>query len=248
MWGRHMAADAWRDDRNGSFYLAMAWLAAAAALAGFSTTWFLPMARGAFDGPVVAYVHGLLFFSWIALLITQASLVRRRNLRLHRRLGLVALPLAAAMAVSCTAMGLYAVGRDLAAGAGDVAYAQLIGVLTAMLIFLTFVAIGLALRRRPDWHKRMMLLATIAILWPAWFRFRHFLPWLPRPDILLAVVLADSLILLAIVREAMTFRRVHPAWLIFGFGLIAEHVAELFLYDTPAWRAAARSLYSALAL
>jgi hypothetical protein len=243
-----MAANAWLGDRNTAFYLAMAWLAAAAALAGFSTTWFFPMAGGTFHGPAVAYVHGLLFFSWIALLIVQVSLVRRRNLRLHKRLGLLALPLAPAMAVSCTLMGLYAVERDLAAGAGDIAYAQLIGVLMSMLIFLAFVAIALALRRRPDWHKRMMLLATIAILWPAWFRFRHFLTWVPRPDIVLAIVLADSLILLAIVRDALKFRRVHPAWLIFGLGLIAEHVAELLLYDTPAWRATARALYSALAL
>jgi hypothetical protein len=243
-----MVSDAWKGDRNAFFYLAMAWLAAAAALAGFSTTYFIPMAGGAFAGPAVAHVHGLLFFTWLALLIVQISLVRRRNLRLHRRLGLVALPLAAAMVVSGTMMGLHAVGRDLAAGAGEVAYAQLIGVLTAMLIFLAFVAIALAMRRRPDWHKRMMLLATIAILWPAWFRFRHFLPWVPRPDILLAVVVADSLVLVAIARDALSFRRVHPAWLIFGLGLIAEHVAEALLYDTPAWRAAARFLYAALAV
>jgi hypothetical protein len=226
----------------------MAWLAAAAAVAGFSTTYFIPMAGGAFVGPAVAHVHGLLFFAWIALLIVQISLVRRRSLRLHKRLGLAALPLAAAMAVSCTMMGLHAVGRDLASGAGEVAYAQLTGVLTAMLIFLAFVAVALAMRRRPDWHKRMMLLATIAILWPAWFRFRHFLPWVPRPDIILAIVVADSLILVAIARDALRFGRVHPAWLIFGLGLIAEHIAELLLYDTAPWRAAARFLYSTLAL
>jgi hypothetical protein len=70
----------------------------------------------------------------------------------------------------------------------------------------------------------------------------------PRPDILLAIVVADSLILIAIARDALKFRRVHPAWLIFGLGLIAEHVAEALLYDTPAWRAAARFLYAALAV
>lgn len=242
-----MVSDAWKGDRNAFFYLAMAWLAAAAAVAGFSTTYFIPMAGGAFAGPAVAHVHGLLFFTWLSLLIVQVALIRRRNLRLHRRIGLAALPLAAAMAVSGLAMGRYAVGRDLAAGAGEAAYAQLVGVVTAMTIFVTFVAIALALRRRPDWHKRMMLLATIAVLWPAWFRFRHFLPWVPRPDILLAVVVADSLILVAIARDAVRFGRVHPAWLIFGLGLIAEHVAESLLYDTAPWRAAARFLYSGLA-
>lgn len=243
-----MISDAWKGDRNAFFYLAMAWLAAAAAVAGFSTTYFIPMAGGGFGGPTVAHIHGLLFFSWISLLIVQVTLVRRRNLRLHRRIGLVALPLAAAMAVSGIAMGRYAVGRDLASGVGDEAYAQLVGVLTAMTIFVTFVSIALAMRKRPDWHKRMMLLATIAVLWPAWFRFRHFLPWVPRPDIIFAIVVADSLIVVAMVRDAMRFGRVHPAWLIFGLGLIIEHVAEALLYDTAPWRAAARFFYSALAL
>lgn len=243
-----MAANAWQGDRGSHFYLAMAWLAAAAALAGFSTTYFFPLAGHRFHGPVVAHLHGLLFFGWIALLIVQVSLVRRRNLRLHKRLGVAALFLAPAMAVTCTMMGLYAVSRDLAAGGGDSAYSQLVGVLTSMLLFLAFVGIGLALRKRPDWHKRMMLLATIAILWPAWFRFRHFLAWVPRPDLLLAIGLADSLILVAILRDALTFRRIHPAWLIFGLGLIAEHVTEALLYDTAPWRAAARFLYTALAL
>jgi hypothetical protein len=241
-----MAADTWRGDRNGDFYAFMAWLAAAAAAIGFSTTWFIPVAGGSFHGPAIAHIHGLLFFSWIALLIVQARLIRDRRPGFHRRLGLAALVLAPSMAVSGMGVGLYAVTRDLAAGAGGVAYSQLPGVLSAMLIFLAFVAAGLALRRRPDWHRRMMLLATIAILWPAWFRFRHLLPWVPRPDIVLAFLVADSLILIAIARDLLRFRRVHPAWLIFGLGLIAEHLAELLFYDTPAWRAAAQALYTAL--
>jgi hypothetical protein len=243
-----MVTDPWKRDRNTFFYIAMAWVAAGAALAGFSTTYFIPLAGASFEGPAVAHVHGLLFFSWLSLLIVQTALIRRGKMRLHRRLGVAALPLAAAMAVSGIGVGLYAVGRDLSSGTGDFAYSQLIGVVAAMLIFLAYVLIALATRKRPDWHKRMILLATIAILWPAWFRFRHFMPWIPRPDIILAIVVADSLILVAIIRDALKFRRVHPAYLIFGFGLIAEHLAELLLFDTPSWRAAARSIYSALSL
>jgi hypothetical protein len=241
-----MVTDAWRGDRNGIFYAAMAWLAAAAAAIGFSTTYFIPVAGGSFHGPAIAHIHGLLFFTWIALLLVQVRLIRARKPGLHGRLGVAALVLAPAMAVSGIGVGLYAVTRDLAAGTGGAAYSQLIGVLSAMLLFLAFVAAGLVLRRRPDWHRRLMLLATIAILWPAWFRFRHLLPWVPRPDIILAILVADSLILIAIARDLLRFRRVHPAWAILGLGLIAEHLAELWLYDTPAWRAAAQAIYRAL--
>lgn len=93
----------------------------------------------------------------------------------------------------------------------------------------------------------MVLLAIIAILWPAWFRFRHLMPWMPRPDIWLAVVLSDSPILVAALRDQALLGRVHPAYWIFGSALIADHVAEVLLIDSPLWRTAARAIYFALA-
>ncbi|WP_395612255.1 hypothetical protein [Allosphingosinicella sp.] len=240
------SAPHWRGDRAGRFYVAMAFTACAAVAIGFSTTYFLPLARGGFAGPTVAHVHGLLFMTWVALLLVQGLLVRRRNTRLHRKLGLVALPLALAMAASGLGIGVHAVTRDLAAGGGAEAVSQLMGVATAMATFVLYVAIALALRKQPDWHKRMILLATIAILWPAWFRFRHLMPWLPRPDIWLAIVVSDSLILIAMLRDKVKFGRVHPAYLIFGLLLIADHVGETLLYDGPAWRVAAQALYGLL--
>ncbi|MGZ8347081.1 MAG: hypothetical protein ACXWUP_08230, partial [Allosphingosinicella sp.] len=197
-----MASYIWRGDSNTFFYIAMAWVGASAAVAGFSTTYFIPLAGARFEGPAITHIHGLLFFGWITLLIVQTALIRRRNSRLHRRIGLAALPLAAAMAISGAGVGIYAVRRDLAVGmVGDVAHSQLIGVLAAMLIFVSYVSIALAARKHPDWHKRMMVLATIAVLWPAWFRFRHFMPWIPRPEISLAIVVADAPILVAMVRD-----------------------------------------------
>lgn len=236
----------WKADRATFFYLAMGWIAVGASVAGFSTTYFLPLSASRFEGPVVAHVHGLLFFVWVALLTVQALLVRANRSRLHRKLGLVALPLAFAMAASGVGVGLYAVRRDLTAGMGDVAYSMLIGVLAAMAIFLAYVCIAIAMRERPDWHKRMMLLATIAVLWPAWFRFRHFMTWLPNPEFWLAIVLADSLIVLAAVRDKLVCGRVHPAYWIFGSALAAEHVLELLLFDSAPWRATARAIYSTL--
>lgn len=241
-----MTAAVFRSDRGSLFYPAMAVLAIAAVLVGFSTTYFAPMASGKFTGPVVAHIHGGLFFAWIVLVTVQPLLIRSNRWQLHRRLGFVALPLAVAMALSGIGVGLYAVRRDLAAGAGDVSYSSLLGVLTAMAVFIAFVAATIALRKRAAWHKRMILLATIAILWPAWFRFRHLMPWVPRPDISLALVLADSLILVAALRDRFIFGRVHPAYWIFGLALIADHVAEVLLFDSPLWRATAKAVYSML--
>ncbi len=243
-----MARNRWQGDRGSLFYLLFALTAVGAALIGFSTTYFLPVMSGQFGGPTIAHLHGLLFFGWIALLLVQVMLARQGRLRTHQRLGLLALPWAVGMTATGIGVGMFAVRRDLAAGTGELAYSQLVGVVTAMSILVLYVGIAFATRRKPAWHKRMILLATIAVLWPAWFRWRHLLPWIPRPDIWLAVILSDSLILAAALRDRLRFGRVHPAWLIFGTLLIAEHVAELFLFDSSAWRATAKAMFDLAAL
>lgn len=221
-------------------------VALAAVGIGFSTTYFIPVAGGTFAGPVVAHIHGLLFIIWIAMMLSQSMLVRQGKSGLHRTLGQVALPLAVAMAASGLGVGTFAVSRDLAARAGDFAYSQLVGVVAAMAIFVIYVSIALAARRKPDWHKRMMLLATVAVLWPAWFRFRHLLPFVPHPDIVLGVVVSDSLVVVAMMRDRLKFGQIHPAYLIFGLLLIGEHVGEALFFDTPIWRTAAKSIYQIL--
>jgi hypothetical protein len=114
-----MAASAWKADRKKRFYILMGITATAVAVAGFSTTYVLPLAGSQFRGPAVAHVHGLLFFGWVALAVLQPILVRGGRSKLHRRIGYAALPLAVGMAASGVGVGAYAVKRDLAADMGN---------------------------------------------------------------------------------------------------------------------------------
>jgi hypothetical protein len=140
-----------------------------------------------------------------------------------------------------------AVRRDLAAGQGDFAYSQLPGVVATMLLLLAFAAAAYATRKTPDRHKRFMLLATIAVLWPAWFRWRHLMPWVPRPDIWLGLVVADLPVVIAALRDRLKFGRVHPVYAWFGTLLIAENLLEVLMFDTPLWRALAKAEFALLA-
>ncbi len=49
--------------------------------------------------PALFYVHGLLFSAWVVLFLVQARLVAARNVALHRRLGVLGVLLAAAVAM-----------------------------------------------------------------------------------------------------------------------------------------------------
>jgi hypothetical protein len=224
-------ANPWARDRATSFYLGMAALSVMAVLAGFSTTYFLPGARGTLGIPWVAHIHGWLAMSWVLLLTAQIVLVRVGKTRVHRRIGWIGLPLAFAIWASSIPLGQWVAARDLPQQ-GQFAYAAFAGTLISLSLFLTLVIAAFTQRGRPDWHKRLILLATIVLLWPAYFRFRHFLPFVPRPEITLALLLADLPILVAAIRDRIRFGKVHPAWLIVGSAVFVEQVLEIVAFES----------------
>ena len=225
----------------------MAWFAIAVALVGFSKTFFLPLAQGSFVPLPAAYAHGALMFSWVLLFALQASLIRMRAHAWHRRLGWLGLVLAVGIAWSTVAMGVQAMQRDAALDPGPGAASTLVGSCTAMLGFLAMVGAGVRYRRRPDIHKRLMLLATIAVLWPAWFRFRHFFPSVPFPEWMFAIVAADSLVLVLAWYDWHSRGRVHPVTAWVGGALVADHVLETLAFDSTGWRVLANALARILA-
>jgi len=143
------------------------------------------------------------------------------------------------------AVGLWAADRDLPAQ-GDFAYAALVGTVTSLTMFLALVVASVTLRRKPDWHKRLILLATIVVLWPAFFRFRHLFPFVPRPELTLGLLLADVWILLAAVRDRLRWGRVHPAWLYVGSFVFAEQAFELWAFERGILAPVGRAIHDLL--
>jgi hypothetical protein len=139
--------------------------------------------------------------------------------------------------------GLFQVNWDLSKGMGDTAVSQIVGILTTALMFAILVGSGFVYRKKPNIHKRLLLLATIVLLWPAWFRFRHYFPSVPRPDIWFAVVLADSLIIFSWVADKFTYGKIHPVLFYGGLLIIAEHTFEVLMFDSGPWRLVAKTIY-----
>src|SRR5690606_31908470 len=137
--------------------------------------------------------------------------------------------------------------RELKEGLGQTAISGIMGSCTSGIIFFALVIAGLLNRNNAAAHKRLMLLATIVVLWPAWFRFRHYFPSVPRPDIWFAVVLADSLIVIAIIRDKLAYGKIHPVLLYVGLFIIAEHIFEVIMFDSEGWRVVANWLINQLA-
>lgn len=147
------------------FFLIMAGLLLAITAVGFAPTFYLGFL---FDGPPLTPVlaaHGVLSSLWILAFVSQVSLINSSRVRLHRRMGPVAGILAGAMLVS----GLWLLHSVIQSAEDVTAELARIGPLVwgnlaILAAFAGFVASGLWFRRRPDTHKRLMLLATVSMM------------------------------------------------------------------------------------
>src|SRR5215813_862899 len=79
------------------FYIGMALAILLTVFTGFSRTYYLrPIFQTQPLMPLL-HLHGLIFSSWIALFVTQTTLVARKRTRIHMRLGIAGGVLAAMM-------------------------------------------------------------------------------------------------------------------------------------------------------
>jgi len=107
--------------------------------------------------------------------------------------------------------------------------------LTQMALFGGLVGAAVVWRRRPDWHKRLMLLATLCLL--------------PNPIVRLSLLssvefLSRNIVLLslwalvvAVVGGVDTYRRggVHPAYGVVGIGAVVCLYGAYFVGRTEGW-------------
>ncbi len=210
----------------------MAAIFAAIAFGGFFGTYWLQLARGTFTGSPMMHLHGLLFSLWTLFFFSQAVLVANRRLKTHRAWGLFGISLATAMLFTGMAVAIQGLQSRLDAGYGDAARAFSIVPITSVLMFAGFVTAAILNLRRPEWHKRFMLIATVTLLQAAVARF-FFLaatgggpgmrpgmgPPQPIGNTTVAGLLVASLIVAAMVHDWRRYGRVHPAYL-WGFGVV----------------------------
>ncbi|MBK7908002.1 MAG: hypothetical protein IPJ78_15770 [Gemmatimonadetes bacterium] len=224
-------------------YVAIAVLTLLVVVLGFGRTYALPMVNGTFGGPRVLHLHGAFALAWVLLFVAQPLLVRTGRRDVHRRLGRLGVPIAIGVVLTMLPAGAYQVTRDLAAGVGPSSVSAIVGVVTSGVLFLTLVSLGIGARADRDAHARWLLLATLVVAWPAWFRLRHWFPGVPRPEIWFALVLPYLWVGVAMLRDRLSRGSVHPVLSIAGSAVVLEQSLEAVVYDTPPWRAMADVLY-----
>ena len=229
-----------------TFFTAIALLGIIAILVGFLKTFIIPIMSGTKTWPMTIYAHAFFAFGWVFIFLTQSLLIQNKKYKTHIFIGRWGAFIALGAAISIIPAALYQVERELKEGLGQTAISPIVGSLASATVFLSLVTLAIVYRKTSQIHKRLMLLATILLIWPAWFRWRHYFPSVERPDIWFAAVLADSLIIVAFIWDLIKSKRIHPALLYGGLFIIAENVLEIVLFDSPGWRVVANGVYNFL--
>jgi hypothetical protein len=129
------------------------------------------------------------------------------------------------------------------AGFAEQAKAFMTVSLSGIAFFAGCVITALANIRRPEWHKRFMLLATISILPAAIVRwFFTFMPsaGFPPPSYdLRATAVASLLLIMAIMHDWRTRGRPHAAYIVGGGVFAIMHLLQQPVSETQAWHSIA---------
>jgi hypothetical protein len=219
------------------FFLCMALAIAATVFAGFSL--FYRAGFSSFSAPWWVHVHGVTFTAWIAFYVLQNTLVLRNNIALHRKLGRIG----AVYAIWMVLVGLVLTPLTLVVGRSPPFFTPAYFLAldwVNILCFAVLVYAAIHNRRRTDWHRRLMLCATVSVIAPAIGRLialsGHAITVNNNFGILL------MFIVVAMLADWLIRGRVHAAWFWGAGALVASGVLIEALAVFPPFVALADSI------
>jgi hypothetical protein len=222
-----------------AFYSGMAVVLCVCVFIGFSPTYYQAgMMRAPLPSPIL-HVHGAVFTLWMLLFVVQAGFISAGRVRWHRSLGTIAFCLPPIMIVLGVIAAIDALHRGQRIGTLDPATSLAIP-LIAMVAFTIVIYASWRARRRPDAHKRLILIATICLVGAAFGRTHWARIGVPAPAGPATGI--GIMLLLLLIYEFITIRRIHRStrWaapLVFASVLFAVPIGM-----THAWHAFAALL------
>jgi hypothetical protein len=142
---------------------------------GFGMHSALPALQGEFPpAPPIVHLHGIVFVSWMLLLVVQAGLVNVGNVKLHRSLGMWGIAHATAIMFLGLFLQLIASRAGMDAGRDPGTDGLYLGLLAFAGFSLLFTLAIRNAKHRPQVHRSLILLAMLPVLPPGvnrfWFR------------------------------------------------------------------------------
>jgi hypothetical protein len=214
------------------FFSAMSILILVVVFVGFAPTYYF---AGVFRAPLPApiiHIHGAVFSCWVLLLVVQTSLVSVRRVDLHRGLGIFGFCLAALMVVFGVLAATNALARGSAPPGLDPKFFYVIPI-GDMFNFAVLIFFAFHFRSNSPVHKRLVLIATVALLtaaftrWPVAFLLRKPFP---------AMLVAYGFLLLLALYDLWSTHKIQRVTLCGSAFLMFVQFARIPLGQTAIWR------------
>ncbi|MDD3799145.1 MAG: adenylate cyclase [Novosphingobium sp.] len=222
-------AAAYRQDQ--AFFLRLAIAVSVFVVFAFAQ-WALRGYANYATAPIAVHVHGITMLAWLGLFIAQNYLATSGNMALHRKLGWTGVALAAFMLFIGTYITLEAVAMHRVPPLFTNAYFLMLGPVH-LVWFAILLGVAIALRRKTEWHRRLMLAATVTVMEPAFGR-------LILPPVLMSAagpwvegLLQAALLGVVMVHDRRIRGAVHPA-LWWGVAAIFASVLSVELLSRTA--------------
>jgi hypothetical protein len=221
------------------FYFCLSLLVILVIVYGFSFTVGKNLLHPAIPRPWILYVHATLFSSWLVFFVLQSTLVRSCKVQWHRRIGLFGVALGTLIPIvgvsTAVVMGRF---NTVSLHATD-AESFLIVPLFDMLCFTSTFPLAVYWRKKPEMHKRLMLVATCALTAAGFGRFPERI--LPHYLFYAGV---DLLVLLGVARDLIVNRTVHRVYLFVlpPFILGQTLVTYIAFHNVPFWLRIAQAI------
>lgn len=190
--------------------------------------------------PIWVHLHGLAMLSWLALFATQNRLAQSGAMALHRKLGWSSIALAAFMLTVGTYSSIEAIALHRKPPFFTDPYFLALGP-SSLVYFAGTLGWALARRKDTEWHRRLMLVATVLLLEPAFGRLLP-MPLLGEWGPWTQMVLQAGILGIAIRHDRRVRGAAHPA-LVWGIVLVvALHVTIHLLAANSAFAALAQGI------
>jgi hypothetical protein len=213
------------------FYVAISGLAVLIAVVGFWPSYIGPLLAGSVDRPPIIHLHAAVYAGWLCIFVAQSTFAAARRLDWHVALGNVGIGYGVLVILVglAAAFGMFAIRVQ----AGDIEAAQtrLAAPFLDMVAFTPLFTAAVHYRRKPEIHKRLMIVATTLLLVAAVGR-------IPLGNRLLTMSVWWSPVLLAMVYDGIRLRRVHPVYVVGLAILLARGLSAPIVQETTAWHTA----------
>ena len=215
---------------NRYFYFLMSLMFGTLVVWGFSRTVSDNLLHAAPPRPLLLWIHGAAFAGWVIFFIAQSALVRVRKVSWHRFMGWFGTGLATVMVVLGTVIAVIMARFDAVQLHQSGTGAFLSIPFYDMIAFGVIIALAIYWRTRPEFHRRLMFLATVCLMDAPVGRFEFLF------NHNLFYVCLDLLMAFGIVRDLIVDRRVHKVFLYALPVLIVGQNLAIYLWRiNPSW-------------